>query len=113
MGASTITTREFVCDNCGEGDVFPHDGEAGRAGWALLTVNGKEFALCPTHYQQLKDLLMVEGFPIPANPAMMPYPFTQSSVGSPGGQGIISAAINELTRKKGAGRRAVEDDTDW
>lgn len=59
MPAKTVTTREFVCDNCGEGDVFDHDADAGRAGWALVNVNGKQFALCPEHHQELKDLLMV------------------------------------------------------
>lgn len=62
MTARTVTTREFVCDNCGDGEIFDHDADAGRAGWALVTVNGKEFALCPQHYQQLKDLLHVNSF---------------------------------------------------
>jgi hypothetical protein len=62
MGARTVTTREFICNHCNEGDVFDNDGRAGMAGWALLTVNGKEFALCPEHYTELKSFLNVDGF---------------------------------------------------
>jgi len=35
MGVKTVTTREFICDYCGEGDVFTNDGAAGQAGWVM------------------------------------------------------------------------------
>jgi hypothetical protein len=60
MGARTVTTREFICNHCNEGDVFDHDADAGKAGWALLIVNGKEFALCAEHYDELKRFLNVD-----------------------------------------------------
>lgn len=79
MSARTVTTREFVCDHCGEGDVFDHDGDAGRAGWGLLSVNGKGFALCPTHYPELKEFLHVDSFGPPLGSVQpeptMPPPF--------------------------------------
>lgn len=62
MTARTITTREFVCDHCGEREEFDHDAAAGRAGWAILTVNNKDFALCPEHYPELKVFLHVDSF---------------------------------------------------
>lgn len=62
MSVRTITTREFICNHCGAREEFDHDAAAGRAGWALLTVNNKDFALCPEHYPELKAFLNVDSF---------------------------------------------------
>ena len=64
MSAKTITTRIFVCDHCGAQETFEYDCDAGRAGWALLNINGKEYAVCRDDYLFLKLFLNINFKPV-------------------------------------------------
>jgi len=60
MGAETITTRRYLCNTCGKTNLYDNDCDAGKAGWALLDVNGNQYALCREHYDELKAFLNVD-----------------------------------------------------
>lgn len=57
MSAETISKRRFVCDHCGADETYSTDSAAGYHGWALINVNGKEFALCNPHKAELYAFL--------------------------------------------------------
>lgn len=50
----------FVCDHCGLDQTFDSDIAAGACGWALVTVNDKEFALCLEHKTELYTFLRTD-----------------------------------------------------
>lgn len=92
MGARTVTTREFTCNHCGVVAVFDHDADAGKAGWAVLSVNVKEFALCANHYDELKRFLNVDT--LGAIPGSIEGGLVTGVQGEPGYGQIMAGGLN-------------------
>ena len=63
MTVKTVETREFDCDRCAAADVFRDDAAAAMRGWTILSVNGREFVLCPIDRERLDRFLMGQKTP--------------------------------------------------
>lgn len=62
----TVTSRDFRCDfiggehdhgGCVVSGTYKSDAEAGMAGWGIVTLNGREYALCRAHKIEIENQL--------------------------------------------------------
>jgi hypothetical protein len=109
MAAKTVTTREFVCDRCGDGEAYANDADAGQAGWALLNINGRVFALCAEHYDELKRFLNVDTLGGPPN-TVTTEPGYGTIMGTGGGHPLTGIT---LTNPRGENLTFDEQTQGW
>lgn len=51
MAVKDVRFRAYRCDyrGCSVADRFEEDVDAGKAGWAVLAMRGRKYALCDEH----------------------------------------------------------------